>query len=346
MATSDEILRPGINFTNWPELKLAHGVAAGRTLRTQVDVWNAAGNLITKKIRPASNKIETRLHVIVEPPVDEWSLLLGDALHSFRSSLDAIAWALAHIDGLSPAKPRDIYFPISNDESQWEKTIAPFKHTPVVIQDRLLSVQPFRLYPYDTESPLQVLHRLDIDDKHRGLLRAGALVEGLNVNMSIATDRHARLRMSGPARFPPHIEEDELLGRITSEAGLRTKPGGGSHVAVMPIMTLDGETHDAIDMIEGLGEAVRFVLNSLYGGVDYAIMMAKPFLEKDETDGTTEASRVEASRLEHLRCLCLGSHVLCQEISGCPTMHRWVIESGICGGAPVGTSSRRTPGAS
>jgi hypothetical protein len=104
-----------------------------------------------------------------QPPVEEWSLLVGDAVHNYRAALDALAWELATLGGRSPRPEfaKQVYFPICLTEEEWQKKVkGPLSSIPPQILDRLLRVQPFQHQP--PEHGIFVwLHTTDITDKHK-----------------------------------------------------------------------------------------------------------------------------------------------------------------------------------
>jgi hypothetical protein len=103
------------------------------------------------------------------PPAEEWSLLVGDAVHNYRVALDALAWELATLDGRnpSPQHAKQVYFPICLTLVEWQrKAKGPLSSVPPQILDRLLQVQPFHKQP--AENGIFVwLHNMDATDKHK-----------------------------------------------------------------------------------------------------------------------------------------------------------------------------------
>lgn len=112
---------------------------------------------------------------IASPP--KWSLMVGDAVHNFRSTLDYIAWTLVDIGGESkPLKqPTKIQFPIAESLEKmkgWPKQIA--TRLPGVDQ-RFIEVinlcQPYdrKTGHFEDRHPLAILNFLNNRDKHREL---------------------------------------------------------------------------------------------------------------------------------------------------------------------------------
>src|ERR671914_78882 len=56
-----------------------------------------------------------------EDPGPDWGLLIGEAMHQFRSTLDNLVWTLVDTNG---ARPSDTCaFPICSSEDDWKKRV-------------------------------------------------------------------------------------------------------------------------------------------------------------------------------------------------------------------------------
>lgn len=109
------------------------------------------------------------------PPVHEWSLAFGDVIHNYRSALDALAWAMAHLDGNKPSSSvaHKIYFPMKKTpESFWATANSTLKSVPRDVIERMEMVQPYHVLPGQRveDGIALVLNQLDIDDKHKAAL--------------------------------------------------------------------------------------------------------------------------------------------------------------------------------
>jgi hypothetical protein len=100
-------------------------------------------------------------------PLDEWSLRLGDAIHSIRGALDHAAWEIVCRGGRLPEDERErrrIAFPIFDSPKG-------FRGAPVL---RYVDAGTRTIFeeaqPYATGKALQFLAALSNDDKHRLLL--------------------------------------------------------------------------------------------------------------------------------------------------------------------------------
>lgn len=99
----------------------------------------------------------------------QWGLLVGDAVHNFRCSLDHLAWQLAvkFMGGREPTKEqaRVIYFPIANKEADFRSHAALKYFSPDDV-DRIARYQPYHPRTADLH-PLDSLAVLSNEDKHR-----------------------------------------------------------------------------------------------------------------------------------------------------------------------------------
>ncbi len=98
-------------------------------------------------------------------------LIAGDVIHSLRSSLDHLAWALAR----DRAKPGQVFFPIFKDElgrNSWDERhkILERVFAPDVLT-ALSDLQPYRTKytKLADQDPLWILDQLWNHDKHRAL---------------------------------------------------------------------------------------------------------------------------------------------------------------------------------
>ena len=100
---------------------------------------------------------------------DDWGLVVGDAVHNLRAALDHLAWALVEVSGGTPS--RDTCFPIAMSQTAIAQSL------PRALAGARPEVLAFarRLKPYRGGNVhLDRIHSLDIVDKHRLPLIAGA----------------------------------------------------------------------------------------------------------------------------------------------------------------------------
>ena len=106
----------------------------------------------------------------------EWTALLGDAIHNLRAALDNIAWDLAG----HPINDNLIEFPIFDTEYKFEHNringTRKMRGMSTAVQDIIIGLQPYKSPHGKTPDlePLWLVQRLDIEDKHHRLNLVGA----------------------------------------------------------------------------------------------------------------------------------------------------------------------------
>jgi hypothetical protein len=169
----DRVFRPGVDFRQYPVLKWARGWELTGQLWSEFARYREhLGEETTSSLSPDGRTATFRARISNPAPVEDWTIILGDALHNFRSSLDSLAWELANLDERSVAQEheRSLYFPLAETEARWEKlkrtTLASM---PDVIHSRLYTVQPYRFEPVGEGIGL-LLNKMSNLDKHRAAL--------------------------------------------------------------------------------------------------------------------------------------------------------------------------------
>lgn len=164
-------------MSTWPNLKFARAIMVFREFQSHVETWSAGQPFDTNKVISDDGLVASViLRVNQPPPVDEWALLFGDAVHNLRSALDSLVWELAHHDGNAPSNPRGLYFPIVTEEARWPAAAMMLDSCPIEVIERIRMMQPF-LIPDPGTSGLEVLATLSNQDKHRVPIRASMTVQ-------------------------------------------------------------------------------------------------------------------------------------------------------------------------
>ena len=137
---------------------------------------NAFAIPLRREFSPNQGAVVSRIDRVIEVGED-WPLLVGDAVHNLRCSLDHLAWQLAirHY-GVAPTDPKiikQIQFPVVVEEAKWPAHVHR-KHMSDVDAEKLKKFQPFNLGPISRAGgalhPLEGLagfNGLDNIDKHR-----------------------------------------------------------------------------------------------------------------------------------------------------------------------------------
>lgn len=192
VADWDRIFRPGVDMSVIPVAKWEHAHAKARQLRDEYNAYrNGSGDETISVYSEDRRRVTLTARLPKPPPIVLWSLLLGDAIHNYRSALDGLAWEVAHLDGNAvPAKyARSLYFPLAKTEDAWNdmqtKTLV---SVPPVIRSRLETVQPYRFEPMQEGIGI-TLDKLDILDKHRSALTlALRVLDQQHFSVELATE--------------------------------------------------------------------------------------------------------------------------------------------------------------
>jgi hypothetical protein len=175
---------------------------------------------------------------ITQPLDEDWSLLIGDAVHNLRSALDHIAYRLAH-DGYEAQNPggtipighqRRIMFPVvafSNDERlsvedfYTKVIVGQLRYVPSAAAACIEALQPYKRSAADPGAdPLWVVNDLDVIDKHRKL-HTTAIAHPLRGIQATVGDR-----VKGIWINPWPVEHDAVVMRwnVESASGKTVKP--------------------------------------------------------------------------------------------------------------------------
>lgn len=275
-ASPELLLRPGIDITTWAELKYAHAVTRINELNSRVAEWQVAVNVTARAETIDESSFQWVLDVHTPPPTDEWSLILGDAIHNFRSIFDTITWAFANIEGKPIAKPRDVQFPIVETQKKWDDAMKKMPTIPADLVARLLLTQSFAAGIEHDDAQLTILHRLDIQDKHKGIIAGTIAVDQLqadNIRLFAEEEAGKEYQMQyAIADRPILATPGAWLGTWTRLDGpLRTPSPDYRAKARMTFRIIDPDD-DKLGAFIGpfasdLSLYVREVLDMLYGGI-------------------------------------------------------------------------------
>lgn len=111
----------------------------------------------------------------------EFGLILGDAVHNMRASLDLLVW-----ETLIPYKPypsSSIQFPIGNDRDHYLKQAIPNRKITSAPKNIISAFNCIEAYPGGEGSLLHTLHHLDVSDKHKLLtpIISAAVIQDFSV---------------------------------------------------------------------------------------------------------------------------------------------------------------------
>ena len=298
------LLRPGVNFTTRGELKYARAAHIANELRGRIDEWIAAETILARLHQSEERVIQFRLVLKSAPPIEEWSLILGDSLHNLRSAFDNVVWALATLDGATPRQPRQVAFPLTNDEQDWAQRAKTLESIPAELLARLRAIQPWASGTAREDSLLGVLHRLDIADKHQGLI-ASALhlkrlsVAGLDLGPKSQEEFDRAQIAYETRRTPVPFEEDAVLATIRSDSvSLWADPDYRARVDAQFAIRYDTDRALMLDSFLGdLLSRTREWLDLIYGGPTYANAMKA---SREATGPTVSFGYTDEQGVSHL----------------------------------------------
>lgn len=261
----------GVNFSTWPDLKWARGNTHAKALEASFIEWSASAPVSVEGVlRDDRQGIDLVARVPRGLPKHEWALLLGDALHNFRSAFDALAWGMAHFNDAQPTKTKSVYFPVCNDRKQWKDAMKAWVgELDSEFQHRLHTMQPFNYVPPGMPSVLRMLHDLDIQDKHKDFLTVSADMNELSLDgtffkyedADVATVPH--LEMEPNAKFGDGV----VLGTLHAGATIETVGQMFLRPAMQIQLTWEGETYDVGSMLTQFITETRRYLDILMHGL-------------------------------------------------------------------------------
>lgn len=281
VITGEPLMRPGVNFTTRAELKYARATHLANELRGRIDEWSAAETLVARIVRVDEHTVEFRMVARSLPPIDEWSLILGDALHNLRSGFDNLVWALATANGSVPKVPGRVMFPITRTEAEWKARLRHLETVDPVFIERIRKLQPWAEQLAYDESLLGLLHHFDGVDKHRGLIAGqphfrSLMLAGLDWNYPQGTQLPVDLTYE-TRQTPVAIADDMLLMTVRcATTSLRPDPEFLAKVDTQFFIAWDELRVLPMEIFMGdLLAGTRSWLDRLYGGDRYAAILAE-----------------------------------------------------------------------
>jgi len=216
----------------WAWAKLGRARELRYDLEGRIAAWSGASALGTEAVIGEDRlSFEVRLRMQLAPPLSEWTLILGDALHNLRAALDVLVWSFAEPDAMNVSQQKGVGWPIVTDSDKWtEAAASKLRSVPSHVVEQIKLVQPFNGEAADRERDgLLLLHNLDIMDKHRLTVTASARLNEMQVQHSVEFYDEA----AAGRNVPPNVT-------FTADAPLED----GS-------LLLRGETVDSIEGIKG-----------------------------------------------------------------------------------------------
>jgi len=167
-------------------------------LRREKDAWiGRKPYRLTSNVNTKGGKIMLNINVI-EPIPDQFSAIMGDAIHNLRSALDHLVWALVIANGETPTEVNQ--FPINYNLASLEKAIPKcLKGVDPKAISAIKKLQPHKGgYGNPGNEILWSLYDLDRIDKHRMILLVGAAHTKTQLRFSIGYPPQKGFRWIGP----------------------------------------------------------------------------------------------------------------------------------------------------
>jgi len=258
-------------------LKLARANKLAAETHQDFVAWRESGSPHTRAEFSTDRKTALlRAALPSEPPIDDWALRYGDAVHNYRSALDGLAWEVAHLDGARPHSnaASKLYFPMAKTESRWDELArTTLASVPDDVLARIRSVQPF-MASDPRAFALPLLHKLDLDDKHRAALQVRLTTrdrEALTLIM--------RFQPGHPIEGDPIVEDgyEFLAHGLEVHNGLKIArlrahvPFEDVSIQTLPLRldtSVRGEQHGAFELLRAIDRHVTGVfMIVLLGGL-------------------------------------------------------------------------------
>lgn len=285
----DRVFRPGVEFRGYPVTKWEHAFQLAQQLRAEYNAYRDSLGVESSTELSANRREATiRARIEHEPPVERWSLLLGDALSNYRGALDGLAWELAHMEGRKVATEhqRSLYFPLAATEAKWNSMqTTTLASMPKVILARLETVQPFHFEPVEEGIGLY-LNQMNNLDKHRAALGVELrVVDKVTYAIHVKPeDPNSRsdfeLQFVAPDR--PVVDGDELF--VLQEA----EPVRSLTVPKLPLVLcvgVNGKRHNVFHLLDLIERQVAATFIAACVGFPSAEWLA--FIAQDGTPRPT-----------------------------------------------------------
>jgi hypothetical protein len=242
-------------------LKWAWAVVNANVLGDNINAFAAQPNLkmpvrLAHEYDAKRHCIIVRVDEVANPFPPLWGLLLGDAVHNFRSSLDHLAWALykrGRTPNLSRKKERDVQFPICTDRLGFNGSLK--RRLPGVRRTDIALVRGSQPYMYGkrnlTRHVFLALRKLSNADKHRTIQPIIAVPENATYTLGKPEDCVFRRLAAPKARFK--LEPGAELARLYVK-----KTGPEPYIDVDPHFTIDPAINERLLVGEFLKRTMGF----------------------------------------------------------------------------------------
>lgn len=202
-------------------------------------------------------------------PTQEWALTIGDAVHNLRSALDAVAWGMANFGDSKPAEPRKVTFPIAETSKQWRNALdAWVAAIDPEFQKRIKALQPFTHVPEGSEAGLAMLHKLDIQDKHRDFVTVSVDSQGFDLSGAFSYEyddavASPRLEMRQDVRLVDGL----TIGTLHAGAPVKAPVDFQLRPSLTMLIEHNGQKLAALFILSEIANLTRGALDVLMSGI-------------------------------------------------------------------------------
>jgi hypothetical protein len=154
-----------------------------QAIKNEIRAWgDRQPYFITRDVNANSTVYRLIANIGIEPPLQKWTLMVGDAIHNLRSALDHLIYAVAVYEASGQNPPPDenrLSFPICDSPEKFRDSSGKIKSLSAGIRTAIETCQPYNRRHPDLPPLLSILAVSDNTDKHKMLrLAQSAIVKG------------------------------------------------------------------------------------------------------------------------------------------------------------------------
>ncbi|MFE4399082.1 MULTISPECIES: hypothetical protein [Streptomycetaceae] len=238
----------------------------GEALAANIQAWSSAYPFDASAII-AEDRLswELRLRVHAQPPLDDWGLHWGDAVHQLRAALDNLSIAIARQAGVSESRAlKRIQFPICATSSEWVDGKKRIEVLPESYRIAIEEVQPFQRGGKEESDLLLLLRDLDNSDKHHLQMKPTLDPSSASHQQTVEFETEEDATASVPPKveaFAPEWIDGALLLRNITNGRIARVSGNFSMEAVVQADLGKGRQAPALQILEMLCINTRMVVD-------------------------------------------------------------------------------------
>jgi len=248
-------------------------------LKDQVGSWRKRDvYALVSHVNPQNTVFSFTLNILNEPPLQDWSLIIGDCISNLRCALDHLIYAIAvHESNTSPPPNEDaLMFPICDGPTAFGKKGVQdrIKTLSLPVRTAIEAMQPYKR-PHPSLPPLlSILRDFDNTNKHKLLRLAFATVGQGEFNISVDPIPGAKRNFHTRIRYAEMKQDTEVFS-VTCD---RPTPDMNCKVRIDFMIALWHGKRDASTppwgdrtefspLLRMLGDEVAFVIDTVASSV-------------------------------------------------------------------------------